>query len=170
MALAGLSLMGMVATTGMAKAEDVTVTATVASGIRSITSAPAASLSTTAGVISGALAVTVTETAASGTDPWSVTAKLKEASLSDGLGNSIAAGNMAVADRAVTKVDGGGTTAAPSGSAALNVAQTLFSNSGQVAANAYTGTYASTSTLKLTVPNGTPTGVYTGTLVVTLVQ
>jgi hypothetical protein len=58
---------------------------------------------------------------------------------------------------------------APSGSSSLATAATLFTTTGQDPALLYTGTYAAAGTISLAVPNGAPTGAYTGTLVVSLI-
>jgi hypothetical protein len=155
---------------------DSTVTATIGSGFRTITAAPT-TLATTNGVTAGAVAVTVAEAAAPGSSAWGVTANMTTA-LTNGtttLPNSAlsiadAATPVAVSTGCLAVVSpctvvGGGATAR-----ALDVAQTLFSVTGESTASVYTGTYVYAGTLKLAVPNGTPTGVYTGHLTVTLLQ
>jgi hypothetical protein len=154
-----------------------TVTAAVGStGFRTITALPA-SLTLANGAVGGPLAVTVTEALAQGSNVWGVTAALttpltsgsttldkNTLTVADAASPvSVSTGCLAVASSCT--VAGGGTTARP-----LDVAQTLFSVTGESAATLYTGTYGYAGLLKLTVPNGTPTGVYTGTLTLTLVQ
>ncbi|MFA5787674.1 MAG: hypothetical protein WDA71_11965 [Actinomycetota bacterium] len=150
------------------------ITATITAGSigsRSVTSvAPVVMTSLlNASQLTASYAVLVTETARTGTDPWSVTAVLA-AALSDGLGHTIPTSNMAVSARSVLRVLGGGTATAPAGSEDLSAAKTLFSVTGQDPLSVYTGTYTGSGTLTLTVPNATAVGVYTGTLTVTLVQ
>ncbi|MFA5787334.1 MAG: hypothetical protein WDA71_10230 [Actinomycetota bacterium] len=150
------------------------ITATITAGAigsRSVTSvAPVVMTSLlNAPELTASYAVLVTETARTGTNPWSVTATLAGA-LSDGLGHSIATTNMAVSARSVLKVLGGGTESAPTGSEDLSAARTLFALTGQDPLSVYTGTYTGSGTLTLTVPNAQAVGVYTGTLTVTLVQ
>jgi hypothetical protein len=118
----------------------------------------------------GALAVTVTEAARTGTNAWSLTATAS--ALSDGASptpSTIAASNLSVLSRSVVQVGSGGIASAPAGTSSLASAATLFTTTGQDPALLYTGTYAAAGTISLTVPNGAPTGAYTGTLTVSLI-
>ncbi|HUQ40810.1 MAG TPA: hypothetical protein VM030_11715 [Acidimicrobiales bacterium] len=149
------------------------VTATITAGAigsRSITAASpiamTSSLDSTS--LSGSLTATVTEAARSGTNPWSVTATMSD--LTNVATDVLSKANMAVSGRSVIKTAGGGTAAAPAGSSNLDAAVTLFSTTGQSAGVVYTGSYASSSTWTLAVPNATATGVYSGTVTLTLVQ
>lgn len=146
-----------------------TITATVASGERSVTSVSPVALAAVAGTntLSGAVGVVVTEASRTGTNPWSVTAS--STALTSGA-NTIPASALSLSGRTVTQVGGGGTAAGITGTQALDVARTLFSVTGQDTGLVYTGTYTGAATMTLTVPNGAATGAYTGTMTVTLVQ
>lgn len=151
-----------------------TITATVAdSGFRAVTTVAPITMASAlnSATVQGAYAVTVTETARKGTNPWSVTAALA-AALSDGgsPANTIPTSAVSVLARAVTPTAGGGTAAAPTGEQDLSVARTLVTNTGQDVNTVYTGSYALSGTVKITPPNGTKTGVYTGTFVVDLIN
>jgi hypothetical protein len=147
-----------------------TVTGTVGSvlGERSVTLvSPVALAAVDATTLEAPLAVEVTETSRTGTNPWSVTATMSD--LTSG-SSTIPGSALSVGGRSVVQTLGGGASAAPSGEGSLGTAQTLFTNTGQDTSKTYSGTYASASTLRLTVPNGAVSGAYTGTLTVTLVQ
>lgn len=119
--------------------------------------------------LSAPYSVTVTEAVRSGNNPWSVTAvstDLTNATDSTIVGKAA----LALSARAVTPVGGGGTSSAPSDSAPLSGAVTLFSNAGQLTTTLYSGTYAGSGTMTLTPPAGSTVGVYSGTFTVTLVQ
>ncbi len=119
--------------------------------------------------VTGNFSVTVTESARSGTNPWSVT--VDATSLSDGLGHTIPNSALAIDNRSnPLVVAGGGVSTGVAGSQNLTAARTLWSTSGQNTSILYTGTYSQTSTITLTPQNGTAAGVYTGTLTITLVQ
>lgn len=157
---------------GVASADTATVTANVTSGsigLRSLTSVPAITLTSTSGssTVDGSMAAVVTEAAVTGDTAWSVTAALT--SLTNG-GNTLANSNVDILNRAVVQVAGGGTSSAVTGTQAMSATRTLFSNSGQVATSVYTGTHSATADLSLHIPNGTATGIYTGTMTVTLLQ
>lgn len=129
-------------------------------------------LNTGTNTMSGLVAVTVSEEARTGTNPWSVTSVLAadlEGTTLDT--NTIARSNVSISPSSGTilQVLGGGTTSA-GGGGTLDAARTVMSNSGQDDGTNYTGTYAIDSTVTLTVPNATPTDVYTGTITLTLVQ
>ncbi|MBW3661507.1 MAG: hypothetical protein KY469_00280 [Actinobacteria bacterium] len=150
---------------------DATISATVDNiGSRAVTLASATPMTSvlSSGQLTGTLSVTVEELTRTGTNPWSVQAVL-DGALSDGLTNTIAASNLAVAPGSVIQTLGGGAPAAGSGGA-LDAGKTLFSVSGQATDTTYSGTYTQTSGLTLTVPTGTKTGIYTGNVSVTLVQ
>jgi hypothetical protein len=148
------------------------VTATVTAGSvgsRSITLAVPVTMASAldSSTLSGSLAATVTEAARTGTNPWSVTASI--GTLTSGT-DTLANTNMTISNRAVVKTAGGGTATGTSGSQVVDAARTLFTNTGQDASTVYTGTYASTSDWTLSLPNASKTGVYTGTITLTLVQ
>jgi hypothetical protein len=160
---------------------DVTVTGVVGglglTGVRTLGAVTPVALAGTSS-LTGAVAVPVVEAAATGANPWSVTAS--STALTSGV-NSIPASNLSVAD---TSLPTGGVgclslallvsqrcTITGGGAArALNTTQTLFSVANEDTATAYTGTYTYAGLLSLTVPNGTPAGTYTGTMTLTLVQ
>jgi hypothetical protein len=151
-----------------------TITATItggAIGSRSVTSVAPVALDSTLGSanLTGTLAVVVTEASRTGTNGWSVTAQAGDLTRATGT-ETIPASALSVSGRSVAQTLGGGTSTATSGSQSLDSPRTLFSNSGQSTGAVYTGTYSASGNLSLTVPNGTLTGVYTGTLTVTLVQ
>lgn len=145
------------------------ITATVVGGERSVTSVTPIALAATsnADVLSGAVGVIVDEVNRAGTNSWSVSAS--SSALTSG-GSSIPASALALSDRTVSQLLGGGTAAGVAGVGSLGSAQTLFSVAGQSAGTAYTGTYTGAATMTLTVPVGALSGAYTGTLTVTLVQ
>lgn len=166
----GVALIGQA---NVAHADDVSVTANItagAIGVRSITATTPIVLNPSLGVatVQGALAATVTETAVTGTNPWSVTAAMS--ALTKAGATDIANSNLAISNRAVVPVLGGGTAAATSGSENMSATRTLFTNTGQLTTAIYTGTYATTADLALSVPNGQTAGVYSGTMTITLVQ
>ena len=148
-----------------------TVTATLTAnqiGSRSVTSVAPVALATTLGTstLSGELAATVTEAARTGTNSWSLTAAI--GSLTSGA-NSLANSTMSISNREVVQVAGGGTADGIDGTQDMSAARTLFTTTGQSTSAVYTGTYAATADLSLTVPNGQAVGVYTGTLTITLI-
>jgi hypothetical protein len=149
------------------------ITATLtgnAIGSRSVTLVSPITMSSLASstTLSSNYAVTVTEATRSGTNPWSVTAVASD--LTDLTSDTITAANLAVSGRGVIQTLGGGTAAAPVGSQTLDQARTLFDNTGQSTSTLYSGTYAATGTVTLSPPDGSKTGVYTGTFTVTLIQ
>lgn len=157
-----------------AGALDTTLTATVTAGnvgSRTIVANPV-TMSSVAGTstLTGSLATTVTEAARTGTNPWSVTAAIGVLTDTVTPANTLANTNMSISNRAVTQTSGGGTATATSGTEVVSAARTLFTTTGQSTAAVYSGTYASTSDWHLALPNGTPTGVYAGTITLTLVQ
>jgi hypothetical protein len=122
--------------------------------------------------LSGTTTVLVTElsrTGTPGTPGWSVSSSLSTLTGVASSSNTIPNSAFDVSGRSVIQVAGGGTSSAPTGSANMASAQTLFSNASQSSSAVYTGTYTGTSTLTLTPPNGTATDVYNGTLTVTLI-
>ena len=145
-------------------------------GTRSVaTVAPIAMTSVTNGTtLSTTWDATVAEVTRSGTNPWSIQATLQNGHVSDLASDTIPASSFVLSgNTAHITVGGGGTWAAGAGGAMNNDGTTgtpLCSNTGQLSANAYTGTYDCTGTITLTPPNNTPNGAYTGTFVVTLVQ
>jgi hypothetical protein len=156
---------------GVADAATSTVTANVTAGTigsRSITSTPAIVLTSTTGSakVSGTMTAVVTEAAATGVSPWSVTLDL--GTLTSG-SNTLANSNVDVLNRSTVKAAGGGTVSNPGTTEALDTTRTLMTNTGQSTSAVYTGTYTSTASLDLNLPNGTPTGIYTGTMTITLI-
>jgi len=147
-----------------------TVTANVGGlGSRVVAATPVAMTSGLGSeTISGSLAVTVVEAVRTGTNPWSVTAVL-DADLINATSDVITADNLAVTPGDVTQVLSGG-TAAEGAAGTLDTPQTLFEVSGQSTSLIYSGDYAQSSALELTVPAGSATGTYTADLTVTLVQ
>jgi hypothetical protein len=146
------------------------VTATLANiGSRSVTLVNPIALTSVQGAanLSASYGVTVAEVTRQGTNPWSVTADI--GTLTSG-SDTIAPTNLSVSARAVVQTLGGGTSSAPSGSQAFGAARTLFSNINQNTSTIYSGTYAASGTVTLAPPDGTKTGIYTGTFTVTLVQ
>jgi hypothetical protein len=145
-------------------------------GIRTLGAVAPVALAGTSS-LTGALDVPVVETAATGVNPWSITAASTD--LTSG-GNTITANHLTVADTTLPTtvgclstlllanqqctITGGG------GSRALDSAKTLFSVANENPTTAYTGTYNYVGLLTLDVPNGTPAGAYSGSLTLTLVQ
>jgi hypothetical protein len=157
---------------GVASADVATVTANVTAGgigLRSLTSVPAIALTATPGnaKVSGTMTAVVTEAAVTGVTPWSVTADLS--TLTNG-GNTLANSNVDINGRSASRTAGGGTVSATTGSEAMSTTRTIFTTTGQSTSAVYTGTYSSSANLDLNIPNGTATGIYTGTMTVTLVQ
>jgi hypothetical protein len=163
----------LVGQAGVAQAADVTVTANVTAGgigLRSLTSTPAIALVPTPGVstVQGTMTAVVTEAAVTGTTPWSVTATMT--ALSKSGATDIANTNLAVSNRATVQAAGGGSSTNPSGSQDLSASRTIHTTTGQSTTAVYTGLYTDTANLDLAVPNGQPTGIYTGTMTITLNQ
>lgn len=144
-------------------------------GTRTIAAVPAITLGLNNGSLSAPLAVSVVETLAPGANPWGVTVQSTDLTAT---GGSIAADNLTVADSGLAPVTGGclslvsPCTLSPGGTSArgLGTAQKLFAVAGESTGQLYSGTYVYSGNLALTVPNGTPTGAYTGTLTFTLLQ
>jgi hypothetical protein len=150
-----------------------TVTANVTAGnigVRSITSTPAVVLSSAPNVetSNGSMSAIVTEGAVTGANPWTLTAALSTLTLTSGP-ETLANSNVAVSNRSTTAVAGGGSISSPSGSQNLSATRTLVTNT-QGTTTVYTGVYTTSADLALTVPNLSKTGVYTGTLTITLIQ
>ena len=152
----------------------VAATLTGTLGTRSVaTVAPIAMTSVTNGTtLSTTWDTTVSEATRSGTNPWSIQATLQNGHVTDLASDTIPASAFVISGNTPSVVaGGGGTWAAGSGGALDGTTGTpLCTNTGQLSANAYTGTYDCTGTITLTPPNNTPNGAYTGTFVVTLVQ
>lgn len=167
---------------GAASAADTTVTAAVTplAGGRTLSVTVAPSLATPSSTgITGAMTVEVAETNAVGANPWSVTAKMKDASLvlKDVAGltvDSIAGSNLSAGAGTITQTTGlltGQSTSSTSGSLDLaGTGVTLLKVAGEDPAATYSNVFTAVTPLSLTVPNGKKTGSYTGTLTVTLVQ
>jgi len=173
-AVAGSALMVMpnaaVASTASGTSST-TVTATLTgAGSRVVSSDPAVALSNNsiAALTSSAFHVTVTEVAAQGDPGWFVTA---QSSALTGLNpsNTIPASDISVTPGAVTTTPLTGTDTPGSGGA-LNVAQTLWTNSGQVSTTNYSGTHIGSETLTLNPPTTAAADTYTATLTMTLFQ
>lgn len=121
--------------------------------------------------LSGTVQIIVTEAARTGTAAWSVTASLS-ADLSDGgsPAATIARDKASIATAAAPTVLGGGGTSSAGAGGTLEAARTVFSNIEQNTGLNYSGTYTSSSAITLNVPNAQKTGVYTGTLLVSMSQ
>lgn len=121
--------------------------------------------------MNGNVAIVIAENARTGTASWSVTGVLA-ANLSDGgtPAETIARDRLAMATTANPIIVSGGGEGAFGAGGTLEEARTVFSVSGQDPELNYTGTYSSSSSLTLTIPNAQKTGIYTGTLMVSLVQ
>ena len=148
------------------------ITATLtanAIGSRSVTLVSPITMSSAASstTLSSSYAVTVTEATRSGTNPWSVTGVAS--ALTSGA-NTIPASALSVSGQSVIQTLGGGTASAVNTSQSLDVARTLFRNDNQDTSTLYTGSYAGSGTVTLAPPDGTKTGIYTGTFTVTLIQ
>lgn len=140
--------------------------------------------------VSGAFNVVVTELAAAGVNPWSVTGRLcgpvdlaqpatsgsdcttypdqlARSSPADGV--SLPGANFSVNTTAPVVVDGGGVASAGSGGA-LSAAAELLVNTGQDPDTAYTGTYTEAGTIDLDLSTVDDIGTFSGYWVVTLVQ
>lgn len=174
--IAVVAVLGLLGTSA-AFAETSTVTATVGSttaisGTRSITSVtPLVTMASIAGTASlnGTVVIVVDEVLRTGQN-WSITAAMSDLSTATTPANTIGKANMTITPDSVTVLLGSGALSVTKGAAAaLDVTRTVFSVAQDPLVN-YIGTYTNSSTLKLSVPNGTKTGVYTGTLTVTLVQ
>jgi hypothetical protein len=166
-----------------ARGADVGITAQILSS-RAITTAlfttPIPNVAT--GNADGVLEVVVDETSVAGDAAWHVQAELCEdatcaaSRLVHSNGTDVIPNTaLEVLDRAVVyapvlpaldpdKTSVAGTTDA------LTAARTLFSVTGQDPGTMYTAAYTSTSTVRLTPPEGTVSGTYTGVLRVTLVE
>lgn len=159
-------------------------------GTRSIASIATPELT---GVLSGAptssYTVAVAEATRTGTNAWSVTARLCGPSatnplVSDCTNNAgvmvnsvdatktIPGSAVSLSGRSVTELlpGGSGDLSVPAGSADLSTARTLFSNANQDTSLLYTETYTASGSITLTPPNGTASGTYNGFVVVSLVQ
>lgn len=132
--------------------------------------------------------VGVEELSRTGTNQWSVTARVCGASATDALvsdctnrgdqlvnadgTNTIAGSALEVDERAVSELIEGdsGTLTAPEGAEVFSQPRTLFTNADQLNTQVYTETYTATGALTLTPPDGTVLDTYNGFYVVTLVQ
>jgi hypothetical protein len=139
-------------------------------GSRAITSLPPVVLTSAAGVptVNGSVSIGVTETAASGANPWTLTMAITTLTRSGGT-DTVTSGNIQVAGRSTTATGGGGTITNPSGAQDLSATRTLVTNT-QNPVTIYNGVYTTTATLAMSVPNGSHVGAYTGTLTITLIQ
>lgn len=149
-------------------------------GTRSVTAVSPTVLALIPGSFSltGTVTIVVTEAARTGTAEWSVSAILDEvgpAGSGNGLTDSgtpasyIPRSAVSIGAATPTLFLGGGAPQLGS-SGDLSAARTLYRILGQDPLLNYTGTYTSAHTVTLDVPNAQKTGVYTGTLRVTLVQ
>ncbi|HVA42469.1 MAG TPA: hypothetical protein VNF50_03215 [Acidimicrobiales bacterium] len=158
------------ATAGQHTSIPLTATLTAGSiGSRSITSVTPATITSSLGTLptSTPLTVVVSEAAISGaTNGWYVTAQASD--FQDAAGNVVPATSLVDGANQVDQAGGGGVAAAVSGPGEMGAAETLFVDTGESASVLYTGTYTDTSTLTLSPPDGTRTGVYTSDLTVTL--
>jgi hypothetical protein len=158
---------------GVAHAESITANLTSGGiGFRTLTTTPI-TLSSIANseTVDGTMAALVTEGAVTGDTDWSVTAALGVLTRLSGT-ETIANSQTSISNRETIQVAGGGTAEDLSAASpvAMSSTVTLQHQTGQSALAVYTGTYATTADLQLSVPNGQATGVYTGTMTITLVQ
>ena len=122
--------------------------------------------------LTGSLTVQVSESAINGDPTWSVTAQVT--GFTDGAtpAHTMPASALANGSNS-TVLGGGGGTITEGANGTLDSPVTLFSDSGEVSANLYSGTYTNTSTLTLTPPSGSyapSTGdTYTSVITVTLI-
>ena len=138
-------------------------------GSRSITSVTPATITSSLGTLptSSPLTVVVSETAVSGdANGWYVTTQASD--FQDPAHDIVPATSLVDGSNTVDQAGGGGVAAAVTGPGEMGTAETLFADTGESASVLYTGTYADTSTLTLSPPDGTKTGVYTSELTVTL--
>lgn len=169
---------------GAASAQvDTPVSATVAplvGGGRTmlVTTPPALATPTSTG-ITGAMQVDVTETNAAGVNNWRVTAKMKDDALvltgaGDAVVDSISGDNLSagagVLTPGVALLTGQSVSSTTGSLGKAGTGVTLLQVGGESPASTYTNTFKAVTPLALTVPNGKTTGLYTGTLTVTLVQ
>lgn len=170
-----MALMLSVSLVGTSAVQATEVTATVVApvgGTRTLSPVPVvvAPLSA-ANNFSATLTVSAVEAAIEGdSNGWSVTAISGDFTTT---GTVIAASNFAYARTSETKLlpDGptSGTLVAGQ-NGALSATKTLFSVTGETAGTVpgYSETYTSVGTVTLTLPAGTPAGVYTATVTITL--
>jgi len=152
---------------GAAHAEEATVTAAVTSvdGLRVIAPIlPVALLSLGNGTLSAPILVTVDETLAKGAN-WSL--EMKSTNFTGATGATLTASALAMGTSTVTRTLGGGSMGSL-GSGSLDTPRQIYAVTGQDPNLAYSGAYASSSPLTLTVPNETTLDAYTATITVTL--
>lgn len=150
-------------------------------GTRSVTSVAITPLAIVPGTASmnGVATIVVTELARTGTAEWSVRAILDEIGTA-GSGNGLTDGLVSptyvprsalnVAAATPTIVPGPPATGVLGAGGALSIIRTLYTVNTESTSLNYTNTYTSLHTLTLTIPNAQKTGVYTGTLRISLVQ
>jgi hypothetical protein len=146
---------------------------TALTSIRVLTSVtPAVTFSNAVGAtMTGAVVAVITESLAIGDSPWSVKAQLDGNKLSAVTGTATIAGqHMTITPTSVATSVGGSGTLTLGSTLGLDAERTIFTNTGQVAANRYNEVYTASSTLSLSIPSGTTNQLYNGTLIVTLYQ
>jgi len=155
----------------------VTATLTGTLGTRSVATVSAITINSVANALSlgSTWDTTVAEIGRSGTNPWSLGATLQGGSVTSLTTTTpIPAASFNIhGNTAPAPSGGGGSWAAGAGGNLANDGTTqtpLCTNTTQVAASTYTGTYDCNGAVTLTIPNGTQNGVYTGVFVVTLNQ
>lgn len=154
-----------------------TVTATVQTpvGTRILqpVNAPAAILFTNSRTGTGLLTASVIEALADGVPNWTVTVKAGDFARTGGGGtipaNSLSLTGITNAATALGELSGSmqaGTTGTLGGTG-----RTMFTVADEVSGSfpGYTGTYTGVGNLSLTLPVGTPSGIYTATVTVTLI-
>ena len=115
------------------------------------------------------LRIVVSEAAASGDGAgWAVTVQASE--FLDATGNRLSAAALSDADNEVSQSGGGGTATAVSDLGPLDQPRTVFADKGEDPNRLYTGTFTAASRLVLAPPAGTPGGIYTSVLTVTLIS
>lgn len=135
-------------------------------GLRFLQAIASPSLTPVSGLYKGNLIVGVEEVAAGGAS-WKVTAQLAGPMTSGA--NSIPADKLSMGASTVASLPpapASGTTGGQE-SGSLNEPRKIYQNV-QSPLLAYTAIHTSTTPLTLTVPNGTPLGLYTSTVTITL--
>jgi hypothetical protein len=161
------------------QSQTATVTAVIGGsgvlGTRTLDTISPVALTGTSSLPTGTVSATVTETAATGDNPWSVTLQSSALTPSSGTG-SIPADDLTLANTGLPTGTGclivslSPCTVTAGATGTLGTAQTLFTVTGEGSA-AYTGVYTGTGSISMNqVPNGLASGTYSGTLTATLIQ
>lgn len=115
------------------------------------------------------LTVVVSEAAASGdAGGWSVTVQASE--FVDAAGHRLSSAALADTDNTLIRSGGGGSAVAVADPGPMDQPETILTDQGQDPGRLYTGIYTDLSQLVLTPPDGTPGGIYTSVLTVTLLS